>query len=290
MKLSFVRNSRYVLFAAVALVALAILVSGGIITSNLLMGQTRATYESQGAYFGTLYNDAEPTVFMKVNNYDVTYPEYVIMKAEFETNMANQRARIDSAVPPHEWNAPEGAAQNDPARPLPDFMITDEFKKMAETMEKHGSDAGALGALILQYAEYSRAVEAGYDWSDAEVEAAVATLKAQYADNVLVSEAGQLGEVKGYLSVVGEDVFWGTIFPRTVRQANAIKDWRRAMFVDSEGNYLNNKAQNRIRLANNTDMLSKVRVEVTDRSLLKATPEQGKAYLNEVLPFIYPVE
>ena len=42
MILSFIRKPRYIIFAVAAL---AVLVSGGIITSNLLMGQTRATYE-----------------------------------------------------------------------------------------------------------------------------------------------------------------------------------------------------------------------------------------------------
>ena len=287
MKLSFVKKPRYIMLAVAAL---AILVSGGIVTSNLLMGQTSATFESQGAYYATVYDNAEDTVFMKVNDYNVTYPEYAIIKAEFETNMANQKALIENAVSGDEWTAPEGTANNEPARPLPEFVINDSYKKMVGTMEKHGSDAGALGALILQYAVYGRAVDAGYDWSDAEVDAAVARLKAQYEDNVLVSQSGQLGEVKGYISVVGEDVYWSTIFPRTVRQANAIKNWRNALFVDADGNYANNTEQNRILLATELDTLSKVRVEVTDSRLVKATPKEGMDYMRELLPFLYPVK
>ena len=287
MKLSFVRNPRYILFAAVAL---AVLVSGGIITSNLLLGQTRASFESQGEYYATVYDEAEDKVFMKVNGYEVNYREFAVTKARFETNLANMTALLENKVSDDEWTRLEGTADNNPVRPVPEFMFTDDFKKMGETMEKHGSDAGALGALILEYAVYSRAVEEGHDLSDAEVTAGVAELKAIYEDNVPVSQAGQLGEVKGYISVVGEDVYWGTIFPRTVRMANAIRNWRRVSVVNSEGNYVRIKEQNRISLAIDLDTLSKVRVEVTDRSLVKATPAQGMAYMGEFLHFLYSTE
>ena len=71
-------------------------------------------------------------------------------------------------------------------------MFTDDLKKMGETMEKHGADAGAMGALILEHAVYSIAVEEGYGMIDAEVTAKVAESKALYEDSVGVSQAGEL--------------------------------------------------------------------------------------------------
>ena len=134
---------------------------------------------------------------MKVNNYEVTYPEYAVMKARFETNPANMKTHIEVAVPDNEWTAPEGTADNNPVRPMPPFTITDGFKKMVETGEKHGADAGALGALIIEYALYSIAVDEGYGLTDAEVAAEVADMKAFYEDNVPASQSGQLGADQG---------------------------------------------------------------------------------------------
>ena len=179
MILSFIRKPKYIMFAVAAI---AVLVSGGIITSSMLMGQTRATFESQGANYASVHNEAEDTVVMKVNNYEVTYPEYAVMKARFETNLANMKTHIEVAVPDNEWTEPEGTADNNPVRPMPAFTITDGFKKMAATGEKHGADAGALGALILEYALCSIAVEEGYGLSNAEVAAEVADMKAFYEE------------------------------------------------------------------------------------------------------------
>ena len=248
------------------------------------------TFESQGEYFATVYNEAEDTVFLKVNDYEVNYREYAVIKARFETNLANQKVMDANKVPDDEWSPPEGSEHNDPVRPLPEFMFNDDLKKMGEVMDKHGSDAGAIGVLILEYGAYSRAVDDGYGLSDAEVTAKVAEMKAFYEDNIGVSQAGELGEIKGYISVVGEDVYWRTIYPYGLRMRQVTGAWRWENET-AGGQYAHIAEHNRIALKSDLETLSKVRVEVIDQDLLKATPEQGIAYITEYMPFLYsPIE
>ena len=248
------------------------------------------TFESQGEYFATVYNEAEDTVFLKVNDYEVNYREYAVIKARFETNLANQKVMDANKVPDDEWSPPEGSEHNDPVRPLPEFMFNDDLKKMGEVMDKHGSDAGAIGVLILEYGAYSRAVDDGYGITDAEVAERVADVRASYEKNIGISQVGDLGEIKGYITVVGEDAYWRTIRPHSLRMKQVTNAWRWANEIAGR-EQVSQRERNRIALKSDIETLNKVRVEVIDQDLLKATPEQGIAYITEYMPFLYsPIE
>ena len=67
----------------------------------------------------------------------------------------------------------------------------------------------------------------------------------------------------------------------------ATGNWREASFRHSDGTYVNFWEQDAILLAADLDAMSKAKVEVIDSSLLKATPEQAKSYIYELLPILY---
>ena len=287
MTLSFFRKPKYILATAAAI---AVLLTVGIVTYNVLLGQTNATFESQGEYYASIYNEADDTVFLKVNGYEVNYREFAVIKAHFETNLANQKLMDANKIPDDEWIPPEGSEHNDPARPLPEFMFNDDLKNMELVMDKYGADVGAIGILILEYGAYSRAVDDGYGITDAEVAERVADVRASYEKNIGISQVGDLGEIKGYITVVGEDAYWGTIRPHSLRMKQVTNAWRWANEIAGR-EQVSQRERNRIALKSDIETLNKVRVEVIDQDLLKATPEQGIAYITEYMPFLYsPIE
>ena len=279
MRLSFVRKSKYLLCAAVCLVAI---IAGGMLTSNLIMGQTTPTFESQGTIYGRAYNDAPNSVFIKVNDYEVNYREYAELRERFSTNLSNHKIQIEGVVPTEQWTKPQGESKNEPTRPLPEFMVTLEFKQMVNVMNKHGVDAGALGGLILDYARYSTAVDEGFDMSDDVLASEVTFIRELYEKNVEVSQQGELGEFKGYISVVGEDAFWGGIYPAKLRMMIVVGDWRIHAFREAGGtSAIGDKDRNDIMAALDQQVLEKVRVQVMDDSQLKVTPAEGLDYMRE---------
>ena len=115
-------------------------------------------------------------------------------------------------------------------------------------------------------------------------------MRASYEKNIGTSQVGDLGEIKGYITVVGEDAYWGTIRPHSLRMKQVTNAWRWANET-AGGQYAHIADHNRIALKSDIETLNKVRVEVIDQDLLKATPEQGIAYITEYMPFLYsPIE
>lgn len=170
-------------------------------------------------------------------------------------------------------------------------MITEDFKKMVAIMEKHGADDAALGGLILNYARYSAAIDEGHVVSDEEVNDELAEIRTQYEDYVGVSHGPMVGEFKGYIAAVGEDMFWDEIFAGKLRHQNTIGDWRRQAYDEEfSGRGISFKDRNRIEAAHDLESLAEVKVQVVDESLLKATPEQGLAYVQEYNAHMYSTE
>ena len=89
------------------------------------------TFESQGEYFATVYNEAEDTVFLKVNDYEVNYREYAVIKARFETNLANQKVMDANKVPDDEWSPPEGLSIMIRSGRYPSSCLTTTSKRWA---------------------------------------------------------------------------------------------------------------------------------------------------------------
>lgn len=270
---------RYVLYAAIVVV---IAVGGWFATTTLIMGEGLATFESQGFFFGEAYIDADADVFLKVNDYNVSYREYEEMKARFAANLANHKMQIEGYAAPGEWVRPEGEQTNNPVHPLPDFMITESFKRMVAIMEKYGADTAALGGLIHQYALYSYAVEAGYEVSDEEVTAWVTDIRATYEDAVPSTQANIIGEFKGYIAAVGAESFWGEIYPAQMKRRMTITEWKKDLMTEQFGSgAIDSKQLNKLDAMLSEEALSKVEVQVVDASKLKATLEQALAYVRE---------
>ena len=103
---------RYVLYAAIVVV---IAVGGWFATTTLIMGQGLATFESQGFFFGKAYVDADADVFLKVNDYNVSYREYEEMKARFTTNLANHKIQIEGYAAPGTGSKPKVSRRTTPS-------------------------------------------------------------------------------------------------------------------------------------------------------------------------------
>ncbi len=184
MKLHITNKFRYVLIAVFTAAALA---GGTFYTASLLRSQNIPTYQSQGAEYARSYVSADDKVFMKVNDYEVNYREYAEMKRQFANNLRNMQAQVNGAVPLDDWMEPVGDERYQPSRPLPQFMITDGFKALTAVMEKHGVEAGALGAVIIDYARYSQAVEDGFTVTDDALAEEIRETRAAYESNTISS-------------------------------------------------------------------------------------------------------
>ena len=230
----------------------------GIAALTMIKGQTRTSFEVHGVLYARAYGDTDNTVFMKVNDIDVTYPEYAEMRMRFVTNMANNRAQVNRAIPDGVWTVPESTAENNPVRPLPELMITNSLKRMVEVMEKHGPDAGAVGALILEYAQYSTAVVEGFELSDEEVAAEVAEIREIYEANVGNSQVG----------MIGEEAFLDTIYSRKLRMMFATGDGRIDALSSHGGiGNISDKEMNKIEAALDLEVLNNANVYAMSQSL-----------------------
>ena len=279
MSSSFIRKPKYILYAAAAIV---VLVTGGIVTATLIVGQARPTYESLSVLYATSYNDAPDKIFLKVNDYNVNYREYAEIKAKATVGLANHKTQIQQAISLADWTPPEGAERDEPLRPLPQFMMTAQFKDMVAVLDKHGPDVSALAALIFRYAQYSTAVEQGFAVDEAALATEVAGTRRIYEQNVAVTQGGQYGEFKGYIDVLGADVYWGEFFPRELRMIMTINAWRNsALQAGLEENEYDEKKTKQIRLMLADEVLGKVRVQVIDDSDLKAASAQAMTYSRE---------
>ena len=174
---------RYTMYAAVAVVILA---AGIFYTVNQLRSQNIPTYQSQGVEYGTTYSDTQDKVFLKVNGYPVNYREYAESKHRFANNLRTMQTNINTAVPLHDWEPAEGEVRNQPTRPFPKFLVTEGYKELTAVMEKHGVDAGGLGALIMEYALYSYAVEEGFEIDEDILTEKVKETRAMYESAVLI--------------------------------------------------------------------------------------------------------
>ena len=157
-----------------------------------------------------------------------------------------------------------------------------QVQKLTDVMEKHGADAGALGGLILEYAEYSQAVQEGFVMDDDVLTEEVAEVKKAYETAVISTQASMVGDMKGYVGAVGEDRFWNEIYPSKLRHQILFGDWRLVEiknFADSDNPSAKDWEVTVYALQN--EALTKANVEVMDASLMKATVAQALAYMNE---------
>ena len=174
---------------------------------------------------------------------------------------------------------------------FPEFMVSDGLKQLAAAMGKHGADAGALGAVIVEYARYSQAVEDGFTVSDDILAQEVAKIKAIYESNIQTSKHSDLGEFKGYIEVVGEDRFWNEIYPHKLRMQIVIGEWRRVSVLNNAtSDPPSSKDWDTTFYALDQELLAKVQVQVMDASVLKTTVAEGLAYMNEFNLILYTVK
>ena len=283
-----VRNPRHVLYAVILVTALVVT---ALLVKSFVAEPAPPTYESQGVIFAEAYSEPENIPFLRVNGHVIGYAEYAEQKARFITALATHKTQLETAVPIEQWVEPQGDALNNPARPLPEFMFSDKFRAMVGVMEKHGADAGAMGALIMDYARYSAAVNKGFDVSRDDLTAEVAMMREIYEANVRVSQQGEFGEFKGYISVVGEDVFWGDIYPAKLRLTLAVGDWRLAALAEvTEDGRIDDKDRTRIFAALDQQALDGLQIDGADQRILTVTPEQGLAYIREYNDVMFSTE
>ena len=155
-------------------------------------------------------------------------------------------------------------------------------KDMVTVLDKHGPDVSALAALIFRYAQYSTAVEQGFAVDEAALATEVAETRTLYEQNIGSTQGGQYGEFKGYIDVLGADVYWGEFFPHELRMIMTINTWRNSALQAGLGEIeYDEKKVKHIRLMLADEVLGKVRVQVMDNSDLKATPAQAMTYSRE---------
>ena len=227
-----------------------------------------ATYVAEGRELGQAYIKAPDRVFMRVNGIAVNYREYAERKSQYASHL---RERDDG------------------------------YETIGEFLDKYGVDAGALGSLIMDYALYSSALDAGFGMSDSEM--------AEIFGGDRDSEGhgrgnpGSVGWAKGYISVLGKEVFWNDIvLPRT-RRLFVVQDWLEATLPENPPREVTE--QRPITLVENApvvsqrrkalealyeEALSKATIQILDDTDLSTTVEEALSFIRAYNAAIYESE
>ena len=281
--------SKYRYFVLAVIIALAGVFAAAVIVS----ARPTVTHRALGAQFAEARIKSGDDVILRVNGYPVSNAEVVERRARFNSNLGTMKSVVSRVVPVGEWTRSANFDINDPSQALPEFMVpVDDFKARIEVMEKHGTDAVVLAGIVLEYATFSAAVSDGYKPTKEEVTEFVAQLRQtyeQHSDSV-DSNWGFTAELKAYIEEIGEDKYWSEVYPLEAERRIAVVKWQEAAINEDENVRGRIEVANRIRTKLERSSLADAKIEVVDASKLKATPEEAKAYLNDLWEATAPPE
>lgn len=281
-------NRRYLLLL---LIFASVLVSA-VATLAIVAAQAPDTHQTLGARLGSAYIDGKENIVVRVNGYPITQAEFAAERVRYHNLLWSINDLAERAVPSHEWTHTSDSNINEHRRPVPqDIWITDKFYAELLLLETSGQDRVALGELILEYARFSKAVDAGHMPSKAEVADFVDQLRAAHESHFATSvhsEWGYTAGTQGVIEAVGAQRYWSEIYTARATRNLADSSWYQAAFQTAAENYNRGFLYSGINLHEaveselNRVAIADVEVEIVDADEVKATPEEAIAYLHEL--------
>ena len=273
-------NRRYlVLVLVIASVILSVVATVAIVTA-----QIEDTHRTLGSRLGSAYANGKVDIVLRINGNPITHVELAVEKIRYHNNLWGTKDLIERAVPSVE----ETANSDDQYRgPLPEH-ITEGLNAELLLLEKYGQDTVALANLILEYARFSKAVEAGHLPSESEVTEFVEQIRQSHEQHVAASahpDWGITAGTAGIIEAVGAERYWEEIYPaRTVRNM-ADASWIKAAIEDynhGESAGVPGRVIMGIDRELDREAIADVDVEIVESGDVKAAPEEAIAYLQEL--------
>ena len=171
-----------------------------------------------------------------------------------------------------------------------------------ELVERHGTDAVALGGLIATSAYLSAAVDAGHSISDDDVAKGVEEYRrllkkvaqgepvevrhdpGKTPTTAVIEPDGEFEELFAYIDAVGEDKYWTEILPAEFWRESTVASWRSAAARDiADARQMETVFYSLKRAA-----IADIDVKVVNGAFdLRTTPEEALAALYEFLDWDY---
>ena len=281
-------NRRYLLLL---LIFASVLVSV-VATLAIVAAQAPDTHHTLGARLGSAYIDGEENIVARVNGYPITQAEFAAERVRYRNLLWSINDLAERAVPDDEYAA--GSSGDYFRGPLyrgpisQDTWITDKFNAELLLLETSGQDRVALAELILEYARFSKAVDAGHMPSKAEVAEFVDQTRAAHESHFATSahsEWGDTAATQGVIEAVGAQRYWSEIYTARTTRNLADASWYQAVFHTAAEDY-NRYSSINLHEAVDSGLdrmaIADVEVEIVDADEVKATPEEAIAYLHEL--------
>ncbi len=236
---------------------------------NLLRSESRGLFdpelELRGAAKGAARRDGGSTIVAYVNGLPVTKADIEISRLELNWSLEVSR-RISTSGGTYEIFLPAGQPT-----PVPEVYNPMELlKARIERIEQYGVDTALFASVVADLAEFTAATDAGHNCNDADIAALVAQQKTLLA-------GGKAAEAKGYISAVGEDVYFNEVLPSQFAQQQAVLSWQREIAGDVISPSLSLEWHNAAK-----DAYLNAHVTLTDDWYMDATLDDVKAYTEEI--------
>lgn len=268
----------------VLILAIASAILSVVAAVAIVKAQIEDTHRTLGSRLGSAYANGRDDIVLRVNGYPVTHAELAAAKVRYHNNLWGTRDLIERAAPSDE----ELADSDDQYRgPLPEH-IAEGLNAELLLMEKHGQDRVALANLILEYARFSKAVEAGHLPSESEVIEFVEQIRQSHEQHVVASahpDWGITAGTAGIIEAVGAERYWEEIYPSITMRNMANASWIKAAIEDhNEGESTGAHGTVFMGIERELDgaAISDIEVEVVDAAEVKASPEEAIKYLHEL--------
>ena len=237
-------------------------------------------------------------IALYVNGYPVSLSELMEQHAIASNSISTWRSAYDRRVPSDHAsiqgkNLVDGAFY-DGESPVLEAEVQN-IKPLLDIWERYGADTMALGAVIINYAHLTAAIDGGFSLTDEEVQAIVAQRREYHENTVDGSEqmlitdpnTGQQSvgtkitmrdyRTDGYIEAVGSDEYWNEIMPRKVFAEETAVRWR----AHAGGGVTYFLDQQEINLRIHEEAETNVVVELTDNFKLDTTLEEAFAFMEE---------
>ena len=143
-----------------------------------------------------------------------------------------------------------------------------------ERIEQYGFDTVLLAGAVLDRAQFTAATAAGHTCDDADIDAWEAQTRTFLA-------AGMAPNLEGYLSAVGEEVYFTEVLPDRIAMEQAVRSWRQEVFDD-----VIFPEDPRLKWHNiKRDAFLGARVSLSNEFYLDATLEEATAYMEAYWAF-----
>ena len=239
--------------------------------------------ERQGAFIGEARRSGSSTIVAHVNGYPVTAADIAEVRARATVNLEGMRDTISQIVPDSEaFTLPQETPLATPLAPgevrvivnhdppIPESSGMRKFlEARIEIIEEHGVDTAVLAQAVTDIALFTAATAAGHSADPDDINARVAEIRTFLDD-------GLFPELEGYLSAVGEDVYFAEVLPARLARELAIESWYKELLADITGP----EEARSILLQAEQDAISAARVTFTNEPGLDATLEDFTAYMD----------